>query len=143
MINNLLNMRPYQVALINYEALLDSLKKQQNCRFSNHISLEKNELKCMFSMAKPFCMFKKSLQKISQYDLVLLLHEQCLRTNKIYEKLVEIVGALTLAYSTLTRTIRQRSWTPSEERPPNSRVDRQTSIMIIEFFLCSMPIRMR
>jgi hypothetical protein len=41
---------------------------------------------------------------MNQHDLVLLLHGQDLPTDKIYQRLVEVFGPLTIADSIMTST---------------------------------------
>jgi hypothetical protein len=56
---------------------------------------------------------------MTERDLVASLHEEGLSAKEVHERLVEIFGGLAMAYSTITRTLRETSWTPSEERSQN------------------------
>jgi hypothetical protein len=67
---------------------------------------------------------------MSQHDAVRFLHHNGLPADLIHEHLVEVFGPLAMAYSTVTRTIRQLSWTTPEEqddiskgRPSDFRID--------------------
>jgi hypothetical protein len=53
---------------------------------------------------------------MSQKDLVISLHEEGLTAKEIHEQLVEIFGPLAMSYSTVTGTVKETCWTPSEER---------------------------
>jgi hypothetical protein len=53
---------------------------------------------------------------MTQKDLVVSFHEEGLSAKEIHERLVEIFGGLAMAYSTITRILRETCWTPSEER---------------------------
>jgi hypothetical protein len=57
--------------------------------------------------------------RMSQKDLVLSLHEEGLTAKEIYEPLVEIFGPLAMPCSTVTRTVMETCWIPSEERSQN------------------------
>jgi hypothetical protein len=71
-------------------------------------------------MVTSFCPFDKSLPKMNQYDLVLLLHEPSLPTDKMYERLVEVNSDNKGTMSDSIVITTYGSWTPSEERFPNS-----------------------
>jgi hypothetical protein len=65
-------------------------------------------------------------ENMSQHDAVRFLSDQGLPANVIHEHLVEVFGDKALAYSTVTRTLRETSWTISElpkGRPPNFSID--------------------
>jgi hypothetical protein len=54
-------------------------------------------------------------EKMSQHDAVQFLNDEGLPANVIHEHLVELFDDKALASSTVTRTVRQRSWTMSED----------------------------
>jgi hypothetical protein len=65
-------------------------------------------------------------ENMSQHDAVRFLNDQGLPADVIHDHLVELFGDKALAYSTVTRTLRQPSWTISElpkGRPPNFSID--------------------
>jgi hypothetical protein len=68
---------------------------------------------------------------MSQADAVRFLHRNGLLVDLIHHHLVDVFGPMAMAYSTVTRTIREMSWTtpePTHEilkgRPPNYSLDR-------------------
>jgi transposase len=74
---------------------------------------------------------------MSQADAVRFLHANGLPADVIHEHLVEVFGPIAMAYSTVTRTIRQTSWTTPEAneeisrgRPPNFVLDRLIQRML-------------
>jgi transposase len=56
---------------------------------------------------------------MTQKDLVVSFHDEGLSAKEIHERLVDIFGGLTMPYSTVTGTLRETCWTPSEERSQN------------------------
>jgi hypothetical protein len=65
-------------------------------------------------------------EKMSRHDAVRFLNDKGLPANVIHEHHVDLFGDNALADSTVTRTVRQTSWTMSEGpkgRPPNVSID--------------------
>jgi hypothetical protein len=67
---------------------------------------------------------------MSQADAVRFLRGNGLPTDVIHQHLVDVFGPMAMAYSTVTRTIREMSWTTCEAtqeilkgRPPNYSLD--------------------
>jgi hypothetical protein len=67
---------------------------------------------------------------MSQADAVRFLHENGLPADIIHDHLVEVFGPLAMAYSTVTRTVREMSWRAPETdevisraRRPNHRLE--------------------
>lgn len=68
-------------------------------------------------------------ENISQHDTLPFIHDQGFPANIIYQHLVDVLGEVALAYSTVTRTLRQLSWTAPDMpkgTPPKFLVDAGT-----------------
>jgi hypothetical protein len=68
---------------------------------------------------------------MSQADAVRFLHGNGLPADVVHHHLVDVFGPMAMAYSTVTRTMREMSWTTPEAtqeilngRPPNYSLDR-------------------
>jgi hypothetical protein len=63
---------------------------------------------------------------MSQHDVIRFLYSQGLTADIIHQHLVEVFGEMIIAYSTITRIIRERSWTPKDipkGRPRHLSID--------------------
>jgi hypothetical protein len=63
---------------------------------------------------------------MSQHDAVRFLSSEGLPADIIHQHLIEVFGEMAMAYSTVTRTLRERSWTLTDipkGRPPNFLID--------------------
>jgi hypothetical protein len=63
---------------------------------------------------------------MSQHEPVRFLQSEALPADIIHEHLIEVFGGMAMKYSTVTRTIREMSWTPKnipKGRPPNVAID--------------------
>jgi hypothetical protein len=56
-------------------------------------------------------MFMEHFSKMSQRDAIRFFQEKGLGADVIQEYLVEVFGPLIVSYSSVTRTIKQTSWT--------------------------------
>jgi hypothetical protein len=93
--------------------------------------------KRILSWVTYLCTVRNSLPKTSQQNYVLFLHMQKKPANKIYERLVEVFGPLSLACSTVTKISGKPAGLLSKSDPKVPREDHPIFKMTLEFLLRS------
>jgi hypothetical protein len=58
---------------------------------------------------------------MNQHDLILVLQEENMPADMIYERFLEVFSFLDILYLIVTRIIRQMNWNTPEEKSQDSR----------------------